>query len=288
MKPLLARLISALTANRFSQLCLLKGAWFADYLMGVGAGANVDTSGEASVLGRLKDAPGKGELVVFDVGSNLGQFLQMSAKALAGRAYRMHCFEPGTAAYSSLLRNAEGIENITLNNTALGRETGERLLFMDKPGSRLASLTKRRMDHFGKDFAETEAVLVDTLDNYCSLHGVEHIDLLKLDAEGHELDILAGGAEMLRKNAIRFVLFEFGGCNIDTRTFVQDFYYLFRYHNMRIARITPGGFWFELGNYREIYEQFRTTRFVAYPTGSSDGPAWHEIREPAHLSEGQR
>src|ERR1035438_8173410 len=54
MKPLLARLISALTANRFSQLCLLKGAWFADYLMGVGAGSNVDTSGEASVLRRLK------------------------------------------------------------------------------------------------------------------------------------------------------------------------------------------------------------------------------------------
>jgi hypothetical protein len=33
---------------------------------------------------------------------------------------------------------------------------------------------------------------------------------------------------------------------------------------MRIARITPGGFWFELSDYREIYEQFRTTNFVAY------------------------
>ena len=270
MKPLLARLISALTANRFSQLCLLKGAWFADYLMGVGTGSNVDTSGEASVLRRLKDAPGNGELVVFDVGSNQGQFLQMSTKVLAGRACRMHCFEPSKTAYSSLLRNAEAVENIALNNIALGRETGERLLFTDKPGSRLASLTKRRMDHFGKDFAETEAVLVDTLDNYCSLHGVEHIDLLKLDAEGHELDILAGGAEMLRKKAVRFVLFEFGGCNIDTRTFVQDFYYLFRHHDMRIARITPGGFWFDLGNYKEIYEQFRTTNFVAYTSGSGD------------------
>ena len=64
--------------------------------------------------------------------------------------------------------------------------------------------------------------------------------------------------------AVRFVSFEFGGCNIDTRTFVQDFHYFFGNYNMQLARITPAGFWLEMGTYTELYEQFRTTNFVAY------------------------
>jgi FkbM family methyltransferase len=264
MKQFLLRLASRLTANRFSQVCLLHGVRLADYLMGVGAGSSVSASGEESVLRRIGGLSESGELVIFDVGANHGQFLQMSAKALAGRPCQMHCFEPSKAAYALLSRRAEGLKNVILNNVGLGRETGDRLLFADKLGSGLASLTKRRLDHFGIGFSESETVSIETLDNYCAFRGIDHIDLLKIDVEGHELDVLAGAAEMLRKRAIRFVTFEFGGCNIDTRTSVQDFYYLFARYDMRIARITPAGGWFELGDYREIYEQFRTTNFVAY------------------------
>ena len=258
MKQFLVRLAFALTANRFSQVCLLHGVRSAEYL-GVGAGSRVNESGEASVLRRMRDPNNSSELVIFDVGANVGHFLQMSLKALGGRGCQMHCFEPSKKAYSSLSRRATDLKNVTLNNVGLGREAGERLLFADKIGSGLASLTKRRLEHFGVKFSESEPVFIETLDNYCALRAIDHIDLLKIDVEGHELDVLAGSAEMLRKKAIRFITFEFGGCNIDTRTFVQDFYYFFGAHNMRIARITPGGGWFELGDYREIYEQFRTT-----------------------------
>ena len=264
VKQFLLRLASALTANRFSQVCLLHSVRLADYLMGVGAGSRVNTSGEASVLRRIGTFKDRDELVIVDVGANTGQFLQMSVEALAGGRYQMHCFEPSKTAFSLLSRRAEGLRNVTLNNVGLGRDTGERLLFSDKLGSGLGSLTKRRLDHVGIEFSESETVFIETLDNYCAHRAIDHIDLLKLDVEGHELDVLAGGAEMLRKKAIRFVTFEFGGCNIDTRTFVQDFFYFFGRHDMRIARITPGGDWFELSDYREIYEQFRTTNFVAY------------------------
>jgi FkbM family methyltransferase len=233
--------------------------------MGVGAGSSVNTSGEASVLRSLRDLPNEDKLVIFDVGANKGEFLQMSVKVLAPRGgYQIHCFEPSKTAYSSLSRRAEGVMNVTLNNVGLGRETGQRLLYADKLGSGLASLTKRRLDHFEIGFSESESVDIETLDNYCALHAIDHIDLLKIDVEGHELDVLAGGAEMLRKKAVRLVTFEFGGCNIDTRTFVQDVWYFFLRHGMRIARITPGGFWCELGEYSEVYEQFRTTNFAAY------------------------
>ena len=49
---------------------------------------------------------------------------------------------------------------------ALGKEIGEMTLYYNKPGSGLASLSKRRLEHFNIDFDESEIVKVDTLDHY--------------------------------------------------------------------------------------------------------------------------
>lgn len=52
--------------------------------------------------------------------------------------------------------------------------------------------------------------------------------------EGHELDVLAGAEEALK--SVQLVQFEFGGCNIDTRTYFQDFFYFFQQHGFAIHR----------------------------------------------------
>lgn len=68
---------------------------------------------------------------------------------------------------------------------------------------------------------------------------------------------------MFRKRRIRMVSFEFGGGNIDSRTFFQDFWYFFReIEPARLHRITPAGRLVPIPEYREVYEQFRTTNFV--------------------------
>lgn len=241
--------------------------------MGVGAGSRVETSGEASIQRRLLLTQ-SAKLTVFDVGANTGQFLRLCIQALIGGAYEIHCFEPSTAAYRSLCATRNGLrvgENVVLNNIGLGCETATRLLFADQEGSELASLTKRRLAHFGINFAASETVSIRKLDDYCSSHEIASIDLLKIDVEGHELDVLKGATEMLSRRAIQYISFEFGGCNIDTRTYFQDFYYFFANHGMTIARITPSGFWFDICDYAELYEQFRTTNFVAHVASPTQG-----------------
>jgi hypothetical protein len=84
-----------------------------------------------------------------------------------------------------------------------------------------------------------------------------------MDIEGHELDALSGAKRMFDNKSIDIVAFEFGGCNIDTRTFFQDFWYFFSGINMRIYRVTPSGYLYRIDSYKEIQEQFRTTNFVA-------------------------
>ena len=68
---------------------------------------------------------------------------------------------------------------------------------------------------------------------------------------------------MFSKNAIDIVTFEFGGCNIDTRTFFQDFWYFFVDVNMKLFRISPAGYLVHIQSYKESDEQYRTTNYIA-------------------------
>jgi FkbM family methyltransferase len=231
-------------------------------LRGVGSGGEVESSGELAALALLRRRV-TGSCTVFDAGANVGDY----AEAVLGRcrdlACRVHCFEPGAAAYRHLCSRHGGKESVVLNKIALGREAGEATLWYDREGSGSASLTKRDLAHFGIDFGMSETVAMTTIDHYCSLHAVPRIDLLKLDVEGHELDVLAGAETMFQRRAIDMVMFEFGGCNIDTRTFVRDFWQFFSAREMQLYRITPSGYLHRIDRYQESLEQFRTTNFLA-------------------------
>jgi len=61
---------------------------------------------------------------------------------------KIHCFEPGYKAYEELNKSYSNNSLIKLNNFAIGRCTGQANLFFDHDGSGLASLTKRRLNHF--------------------------------------------------------------------------------------------------------------------------------------------
>lgn len=173
----------------------------------------------------------------------------------------VHSFEPSKATFELLNNNIKSGKAI-LNNKGLGKKAGVFPFYTDFPGSGTASLTKRKMNCYGVDFEYSEDVTIETLDEYCFANNIKEIDLLKIDVEGHELDVLEGSKEMLAKEMIKMISFEFGGCNIDTRTFLRDFYYLFKQFGFLLYRITPSGHFYLLDNYSEKLEMFRTTNFI--------------------------
>jgi FkbM family methyltransferase len=248
--------------NRIAQEILEWNISTSLYLMGIGSGADVSVSGEKSIFNLIKKklpAP----YCFFDVGANKGQFLKLLLDSFGGSEFTVHSFEPGAETYQILLKNHPNAQQVKFNNCGIGSEQGNATLHYDRPGSGAASLTKRRLDHFNVDFDKSESVQIETIDGYCLKNNIDHIHLLKIDIEGHELDALAGASQMMEKQAIDVITFEFGGCNIDTRSFLQDFWYFFMAAKMDIFRITPTGYLFQIKSYREIYEQFRTTNFVA-------------------------
>lgn len=265
MNTRIRKIICKLSANHKIQKIFEELILDFQYFEGIGAGTDLLSSGEIIIFEKLIDITKNhtDPINIFDVGANKGLFIQLIIEYMHGNDCIIHAFEPSKYPMKTLSEKYSSSKNINLNNFGLGKTEGEFKLHYDKPGSGLASLSKRKLDHFGINFEQSEMVKIKTLDQYCYENKVRFIDLLKLDVEGYELVILEGGIKMFEEKRVRMVSFEFGGANIDSRTFFQDFYYFFKNVNMtNIFRITPSGYLYPIQTYKEIYEQFRTTNFL--------------------------
>jgi len=254
-------ILSRTSGNKFVQKLLNKNVRRSQYYMGIGSGRGVSTSGEQvifNVLSKKCDPP----YCIFDVGANKGQFLDLALANISTNNFSIHCFEPGAETFS-ILSKRENDQRVKLNNLGVGKNRGQMTLYYDAPGSGLASLTKRNLDHFGIEFNKSETVQIDTIDNYCEENMIKKINLLKVDVEGHELDVFSSAEKMFANNSIDIITFEFGGCNIDTRTFFRDFWCFVNDVDMTLFRITPSGYLYQIESYNESDEQYRTTNYIA-------------------------
>ncbi|WP_207479482.1 FkbM family methyltransferase [Arenibaculum pallidiluteum] len=226
--------------------------------IGAGAGADVDTSGEGFALnylaGMFKD---QREVTVFDVGGNVGRYTKAVLAHIPNA--RVYAFEPSPAAYASFTANVSD-PRCKAFNFGLSDSSGSAELFAPRPGAGPASLYARRLDHFGIEMKPVETISLRRLDEVCAENGIGRIDLLKIDAEGHELAILAGAGDMLRSGAVRAIQFEFGGSNIDARTYFQDLWYALP--DFSVHRILRDGL-ARVEAYREEDEIFLAQNFLA-------------------------
>ena len=112
-------------------------------------------------------------------------------------------------------------------------------------------------------YQETTVATV-TIDSVVEEEGIDTIDLLKMDIEGHELEALRGATSTLERGGIAALTFEFGSGNVNSRTFFRDFWELLTGHGYRIARMVPGGGTLAVERYTEDLEYFRgATNYVA-------------------------
>lgn len=236
------------------------GLWYELYKtallgMNIGLGGNIHSSGEENVCAFLVK---RGNVeTIFDVGANTGEYTRMLGSYFPDA--RIHCFEPAGAMFSILADNMRDNGNVVLNNFGISDERGKGVLYYDMETSGLASLYKRQLDYFKIDFSKSEKVQIETLDGYCEKNHIEKIDFLKLDIEGNEWNALQGGQKLLGKGCIGAIQIEFGGCNIDSRTYFRDFWNLL-HEDYSAYRILKDGLW-EITNYTERLECFCNTNY---------------------------
>jgi FkbM family methyltransferase len=258
-----------LTANDRAQAVLARAVKRLNLLRGIGSGSYVESSGEKEVPQLVASGAAGRTAVVFDVGANVGQFSELFATGYPGK-FVVHCFEPSRAAHAILIERFGEDPRFRVNRIGLSSAPGAMSLYYDAPASGLASVYRRSLAHKPDLQPNTsEEIAVSTVDAYCAEHGVEQIDLLKIDTEGHELQVLEGAAALIGAGKVGLVLFEFGGCNIDSRTYFYDFYNFFaRYPDASIYRLTPSGHCSPILDYEETLEQFGVTNYVVALRGS--------------------
>lgn len=197
--------------------------------------------------------------LAIDIGGNVGAYTAALRKRHS--QLEIHTFEPLEFNIDILKERFKSDPLVTIVPLAVSDTSGAATLYFDVPGSGTASLVKRRLDHFQIDSSLKQEAKAIRFEEYWK--GVLHsrqVDLIKLDIEGHELAALQGFGSALR--ATKVLQFEFGGCNIDTRTFFQDFWYFFKEHDFELYRITPFGSE-RIDHYSELEEFFRTTNYIA-------------------------
>jgi FkbM family methyltransferase len=148
--------------------------------------------------------------VVFDVGANLGQSVAIFRRLLPDST--LHSFEPGRKAFRELKAVSRGLRNVHLINAAVGSVSGRRTL-RENEYSEMSSFLRPSSAAWGAVVAERE-VEVTTLDTYCAEHGIERIDLLKIDTQGYELEVLRGAAGMLAAGRVGLVYMEVTFCDM--------------------------------------------------------------------------
>ncbi len=197
--------------------------------------------------------------LAIDVGGNIGNYTAELRKK--NPQLEIHVFEPCTKNVIKLKEQFSYDPKIKIVPYALSDKSGSATLFSNEPGSGLGSLTQRRLAHFNMSFDVKETIKTLRFDEYWRTElRSKQLDMVKLDVEGHELFALNGFGEALR--ATKVIQFEFGGCNIDTRTFFQDFWYFFKERDFDLYRINPFGAE-KLLHYKESYEFFSTTNYIA-------------------------
>lgn len=165
----------------------------------------------------VRRAPAGRPLVLLDVGANLGDW---SARALAslsrhGRAGAVHAIEPAPGAYARLERRFSGEPRVLARRVALADRSGTESLYVAGEAAGTNSLLDQQL-------GEPVPVAVTRVDDYLKAHAIEHVTLLKSDAEGADLAVLRGGLDALSHGRVDAWQFEYNARWVYARAFLRD------------------------------------------------------------------
>jgi FkbM family methyltransferase len=173
------------------ELDLSEGIDFSIYLLGA------FEPGTAKTLQQLVN-PGD---VVLDIGANIGAHTLRLAKSV-GQEGKVYAFEPADFAFAKLLRNLAlnpELESRTCPQqimlSATLSEKVERAIYASWP---LEKGDPVHPKHRGR-LVSTVHASIDTLDSFVTKHRITRLNLIKMDVDGHELPVLQGGMQTLRR-----------------------------------------------------------------------------------------
>jgi len=186
--------------------------------------------------------------IIFDVGANEGQSIKKYLNILKNPI--IHSFETVSSAFNIMSERFSGNKKIYLNNFALGKKKEKKIINITKKTENSSfykinqntDWLKKRSKQYRTDqknySKEKELVSLITLDQYCKKRNIDRIDLLKIDTQGHELEVLHGAKTLIQQNKIGIIISEVMFDNVyDKQTNIYDIEKKLLKYNFRFVGI---------------------------------------------------
>jgi FkbM family methyltransferase len=191
-----------------------------------------EQNGEYQLLSELRG----GARVILDVGANVGDW---SAVALERwpELERVVCFEPGVAASERLERRFSEDPRVTVVRHPLTDRAGTLTFWEEPDGGTMSSAVAG----YGSAGAVARTLEATTLDAELDRLELAHVDMLKIDAEGLDLNVLRGASDALESGRIDVVQFEYSDAWQEVGGTLREAYSLLEESGYRVLMVTPKG-----------------------------------------------
>ena len=176
---------------------------------------------------------------VLDIGAHIGEYTKKIASANPNAS--IWAFEPNPKTFMKLKENIKET-NVLMVNKGLGSKEAEVAFYdrKDRDGSSAhGSLYREVIEEIHHVESVELIVPLTTLDDCTQEVSRKKISLIKIDAEGHELEVLKGARELIEGNWVDLFHIEFNEMNIISRVFFKDIALILS--SYQAYRILPNG-----------------------------------------------
>ncbi len=150
-----------------------------------------------AIMSFLKDKLHLKKLSTFiDIGANIGNHSLYFSKI----SKKVFSYEPNPNTYELLKFNTRNITNINIFNIGISDKNEKKFLnesnFNIGDSSIVSSIERQSIKEDGTIFHEINSFKLDDLKDFSN----EEISMIKIDVEGHELEVMVGAKELIKKN----------------------------------------------------------------------------------------
>lgn len=198
----------------------------------------------------------RGPVTAMDIGANGGEWV--AALLDVAKDCRVICYEPVPTTFETLTRNVAD-PRAELVNKAMSSEPGEITInsVVDNPYlSTIYDIDALRAGYEVVKFT----IEASTGDAEIAAHGLAHVDIVKVDAEGHDLAVIQGFAGAIEAGTVDVFQFEYNHFTLLARTALRDFFALLEERYL-LCRLLPHGL--EAFGYDASIDTFAQSNWVA-------------------------
>jgi len=214
---------------------------------------DIYSNGELTVIKKIAKLE---PTIIIDGGANIGKYSTILTEYC--KKANIYSFEPVSNTYKILESNLKGLKNVHLEMKGLFSENIFKEINLFPSSTHSSIFEIEGLKHRIRDTTKIELIKGD---DFLKENNINQLDFIKLDLEGSEYEALLGFKEIISKQNVRMIQFEFGYINITTKKLLVDFYNFFNDFGYVLGKVFPKTV--EFREYNFIYEDFLGPNFVA-------------------------